>query len=267
MRVTECGHERERGVLSREWVRDAPGLWLVAVFLAGCGGGSAAIPTQPIESYQFQQAQGGVRVAVEPLFRPEQTAARFRGGEDFSGQGLLPIQVVIENGNPEEIRVNPRDFRLIRPNGESEISLSPQDAFEIVKLGWGWWAFLPVLGTGPSAYRNEVRLKDIEGLALQETAIPAGKSASGFVYFSIRAGETNLAGTRVILSLQGPEGRELTYEIPIAGRRDIPGSSMQPETAGAPTPSRSAPADPTTPQPPLRIEGAGGGVIIRSPSP
>jgi hypothetical protein len=203
---------------------------------------------------------------VDPLFRPEQMAATFRGGEDFSGQGLLPIQVMIENGNPAEIQVNPRDFRLIRPNGESEISLSPRDAFEIVKLGWGGWAFLPILGTGPTAYRNEVRLKDIEGLALPETAIPSGKSASGFVYFPIKAGETNLAGTRVILSVQGPVGRELTYEIPIAGRRDVPGASVPPETAGAPTPSRSAPSDPTTPQAPIRIEGAGGGVIIRSPS-
>ena len=264
MRVTECGHETGRGMPARDRVRGAAGLWLVAVLLAGCGGGPASIPVQPIESYQFRQAQGGVRVAVEPLFRPEQTAATFRGGEDFSGQGLLPIQVMIENGSPAEIRVNPRDFRLIRPNGENEISLSPREAFEMVKLGWGWWAFLPVLGTGPTAYRNEVRLKDIEGLALQEATIPAGKSANGFVYFEIREGETNLAGNRVTLSIQGPEGRRLTYEIPIAGRTDIAPSSARSTQPSAPT--ASGPSSPTQSREPTVIHGAGGGVIISSPS-
>jgi hypothetical protein len=245
-------------------VRDAAGLWLVAVFLVGCGGGPAAIPTQPIESYQFRQAQGGVHVALDPFINPEQTGAAFHGGEEFLAQGLLPIQVLIENDSPAEVRVNPADFRLIRPNGESEISLSPHDAFDVVKVGWGFWAFLPVLGTGPSAYRNEVRQKDIEGLALEETTIPAGKSANGFVYFEVREGETNLAGHRVTLSIQGPEGRKLTYEIPIGGRTDIASPSERSTQPSAPT--APAPSSPTQSREPTVIHGTGGGVIIRSPS-
>src|SRR3990172_3843285 len=67
VRVSECGHETGRGMPSRDWVRGAAGLWLVAVFLAGCGGGPAAIPTQPIESSQFRQTEDGVRAALVPL--------------------------------------------------------------------------------------------------------------------------------------------------------------------------------------------------------
>lgn len=253
-----------RGMSLREWLRAATGLWLVAVFLSGCGGGQAAISTQPIESYQFQQAQGGVRVAVDPIFTLDRTQATFRGGEDFPEQGLLPIQVIIENGSAGEIRVDPGDFRLARPNGESEIALSPRDAFEMVKLGWGWWAFLPVLGTGPSAYRNEVRLKDIESWALQKATIPAGRSAHGFVYFPLREGEKSLNGSRVIWSLQGPTGREMTYEIPVGGQRDIPTPTSRPETAAPAKPPASPAA--TQSREPTVIHGTGGGVIIRSPS-
>ena len=95
-------------------------------------------------------------------------------------------------------------------------------------------------------------------------SLTPGRSATGFVYFSLREGEVNLAGQRIAFPLQGPATREMTYEIPIAGRRDIPTPASRPETAPPAKPSVSS--DPTAPQAPIRTEGAGGGVIIRSPS-
>jgi len=214
-----------------------------------------------MDAYEFRQTQGGIRVAVVPFFTVDRTRAAFRGGEDFPEKGLLPVQVIIENGSSGDIQVDPRDFRLVRGSDRSEIALSSYDAFCMVKLSVGWWGVgAGFVGGSVPAYRNEARQRDIEARELRETAIPPGKSATGFVYFALEENEKSLAGSRVILPLKGPAGRELVYNIPVAGRRDIPGPPKSPEPAGSPA-SSVPPA-----QSPSRTEGAGGGVIIRSPA-
>ena len=236
-------------------------LWLIVTAAVGCARTPAAIPTQAMGAYEFRQIQSSVSVAVDPYFTVDRSQAAFRGGEDFPEKGLLPIQVIIENGSSQDIQVDPRVFRLIRESGRSEIALSSYEAFSKVKLSVGWWALGTVyVGGSVPAYRNEGRQGDIEARELKETTIAPGKSATGFVYFALEENEKNLAGSRVTLSLKRPAGRELIYDIPLAGRRDIPVPSKSPEPSGSSTP----PVPPT--QSPSRTEGAGGGVIIRSPA-
>jgi hypothetical protein len=238
---------------------------VLTVLAAACSSAPVAIPPQAVETYQFQQILGGVRVAVDPFFTVERTRGAFRGGEEFPEKGLLPVQVVIENGSADDVRVDPRGFRLVRANGQAEIPLSPYDAFSMVRLSVGWWGLgAGFVGGSVPAARNEGRMKDIEARAMQETTVPPEKSASGFVYFPLREGEVNLAGYRVVFPLQGSAKREMIYEIPISGRRDLPTPASRPETATPAKPPVSS--DPTAPQAPIRTEGAGGGVIIRSPS-
>jgi hypothetical protein len=214
-----------------------------------------------MDAYEFRQTQGSVRVAVDPFFTVDRTRAAFQGGEDFPEKGLLPVQVIIENGSAGDIQVDPRDFRLVRGSARSEIPLSSYDAFSMVKLSVGWWALgAGFVGGSVPAYRNEARQRDIEARELRETTIAPGKSATGFVYFALEGNEKSLAGSRVILPLKGAGGRELVYDIPITGRRDIPVPPKSPEPTGSSTPS----VPPT--QSPSRTEGAGGGVIIRSPA-
>jgi hypothetical protein len=227
------------------------------------------LSTLPIEAYEFRQTRGGVRVAVDPFFTVERTRGTFRGGEDFPEKGLLPVQVIIENGSTGDIQVSPRDFRLVRPNGRSETALSAYDAFAVVRLPVGWWGLgAGFVGGSVPAYRNEGRVKDIEARELREATVPAGKSASGFVYFALPENELNLAGSHVVFPLKGPGNRELVYEIPIAGRRDIPVPPKSAKTGGpGSAPSESVPSGSTVPQDPTRTEGTGGrGVIIRSPA-
>jgi len=217
-----------------------------------------------METYEFQQRRGGVRVAVDPFFTLARIQATFRGGEDFAGNGLLPVHVAIENGSPGDIRVDPKVFRLVRRNGETEVALSTYEAFAKVRVGVGWWWVGGHVGASVPAAQNDTRQKDIETHALQEKAVPPGGSASGFVYFALHEGENDLAGTRIVFLIQGPASEEMSYEIPMAGHRDRPTSPKQPEAAGTAAPS--VPKESQT-QTPLRIEGAGGrGVIIRSPS-
>ncbi len=241
-------------------------LCLLALMAGGCSGVSPMVPAQPMESYAFRQTQAGVRVAVDPFFTVERTREAFTGGEEFPEKGLLPVQVVIENGSSEEIQVSPREFRLARQDGRAEGALLPDEAFAMVKLPVGWWGLgAGFVGGSVPAYRNEARQRDIESRELREATIPGGRSATGFVYFAIPENAPDLAGRRVVFPIQGPGGRELIYDVPIAGRRDIPGPAQSAGTARTPPPSPAAPGQ-ASPQGPIRIEGTGGGVIIRSPS-
>ncbi len=240
-------------------------LWLCLVSLVamGCSRTPAVVPFQSIETYEFRQSQGGVRVAVDPFFTVDRIQRTFSGGEEFPEKGLLPVQIIIENGSPGEIQVNPQDFRLVRPNGRAETALPAYDAFAMVKLSVGWWGLgAGFIGGSVPAYRNEGRLRDIEARELRGTPIAPGKVASGFVYFAVPENEVDLGGSRVVFLVKAPANRALLYEVAIAGRRDIPVPPKPSETVGPP--GRSGP----TPQDPSRTEGAGGqGVIIRSPSP
>ncbi len=245
--------------------RDVTWFWLVLLFPAGCSTAPAVIQTKPIEAYEFRQTQGGVRVALDPYFTVERTRLAFRGGEGFPESGLLPVQVNIENGGREEVKLSPRDFRLIRPKSRVEPPLSASEAFSLTRLQVGWWAAVPILGPSSVAVRNEPRQKDLEARELREGSVAPGASTSGFVYFRLDQEDSDLAGSVVVAVLRTAGDRELTYEIPIEGRRDIP-VPANPAAASASQPGRSPASSGQGTQAPTRIEGTGGGVIIRSPS-
>jgi len=240
-------------------------LWLLALLPVGCSRAPAVVPAQPVEAHQFRLARGGVSVGVDPYFTTDRLVQTFRGGDKFSESGVLPVQVTIENRSRGEVTIDPRDFRLLRPNSAGDAPLTAQDAFTLVKIRIRYWALLPIVGDSVTAARNEPILKDLESRELKETTIPSGGLTTGFVYFQLPEEQRNLEGTLVGVVVKGPSGQDLTYAIPIEGRRDIPISAAPTQSAGSPPPSKPLPLDPKVPSSPLRIEGAGGGVIIRSP--
>lgn len=252
----------------RRMIKRLAGLWLLGLLVVGCSHTPLPIPPQSVESYPSRQAQAGVQVAVDPYFTQDRLQVAFSGGDEFSQNGLLPVRVIIENGSPGAIQVDPRAFRLVRPDGTMELALSPQDALALIKKSMGWWAMGgAVIGAPASAYQNEGRQKSLEARALKEDTLREGGSATGFVYFSLSEREMNLARYRVIFAVVGPGDKALTFEVPIEGRRDLPGPSGRAETAEQSKPPVQTPIDPRNPQSPTRIEGFGGrGVIIRSPA-
>jgi hypothetical protein len=214
-----------------------------------------------VETYGLYQNVSQVAVAVDPLFTAERARAVFPGGETFVEQGLLPIQVVIENRSPQTVRAAWSDFQIVRPGARPEGSMSAQDAFSMVKPPVGWWAALPVLGPSASAVRNSDWLKQFESRALKDIPVPPGGAANGFVYFYSPEGEKDLAGSRVAFVLRSDSGEDRRFEIPLQGRRDMLGPVPRQALPTAPG------ARPGTPSEiPTRVEGAGGGVIIRSPA-
>jgi len=235
------------------------GVGLLTLAAMGCSG-PATVSVQPIDAYPLRQALGQVTVAVDPLFTKERASASFPGGEAFEEQGLLPIQVMIENGSRQAVRAERADFRLIRANGQADVALSVHDAFAMVKPPVGWWAALPILGPTASAALNTDWQKQFEARSLKDTPIRPEGSATGLVYFYFPETDKNLAGSRVVFVLRSESGEERTFDIALQGRRDIPGQGAGGESA----PGMSRPSQPR--EIPTRIEGAGGGVIIRSPA-
>jgi hypothetical protein len=235
-------------------------MWLMVVVLAtGCAS-NATVQNQPISSYEARQVQGGVQVALDPYFQEDRAKQVFSTADQFSEAGLLPVQVLIQNGSARQVKVDPVNFLLVRPNGQQGISLSAQDAFSMVRKAVGLWALFPIVGQSAVGIQNDQRLREFEGRALREVEIQPDQSASGFVYFQLPPSESNLAGSRVLCVLHAGGGKELNYEIQLAGRRDAPPQASAP--APKPPASRSTP---TTPGGPIIIEGTGGkGVIIKS---
>jgi hypothetical protein len=248
---------------SRDWVRGAAGLWLVAVFLAGCGGGPAAIPTQPTESSQFRQTEDGVRAALVPVLTAASAQAFFRGGEELLANGIVPVQVVIDNGSRDAVRVAPGTFRLVGQRSDGQ-GISAAEAYGMVRRRVGLWGVLGPIGGIVPGLQDKGLQDDLEARALKESSIPADESRTGFIYFVLRLGETDLAGSHVLFTLRDSGGRDLEFDIPIAGRMDVAAPSV---TSTQPfAPKAPAPPAPTQSREPTVIHGTGGGVIIRSPS-
>lgn len=248
-----------RHVMLRFLAWNTIGVGLLMLAAMGCSG-PATVSVQPIDTYPSRQVLGQVTVAVDPLFSKERASADFPGGEAFEEQGLLPVQVMIENGSREAVRAERADFRLVRANGQTEVALSVHDAFAAVKPPVGWWAALPILGPSASAVRNTDWQKQFEARSLKDTPIRPTGSAAGLVYFYFPEADKNLAGSRMVFVLRSESGEERTFDIPLQGRRDIPGQGTRGESA----PGMSRPSQPR--EIPTRVEGAGGGVIIRSPA-
>lgn len=235
------------------------GACCLALMMVGCSSDMAGT-VQSVDAYPLRQTLGGVKAALDPLFSKEKAGASFPGGEAFALQGLLPIQVLIENGSQQAVRADRADFRLIRPNGQTDVALSTQDAFSLVKPPVGWWAAMPILGPSASALRNADWYKQFESRALKDTPIAPTGSAIGLVYFPFPESEQDLTGTRVGFVLRADSGEERSFEIPLQGRRGMLGPGPEADA------SRPASRPVQTPQVPTRVDGVGGGVIIRSPS-
>jgi hypothetical protein len=237
----------------------------MALLVVGCFA-PAKVPTLPVEAQQFQLRRGRISVGVDPYFTTERVVQTFRGGDNFAGSGVLPVQVTIENGSGGEISVDPRDFRLAHPNSQVDLPISAESAFSLVKIRVQYWAILPIVGPSVTAARNEPILKDLETRELQEGKISPGGTTMGFVYFQVPEGLRNLAGNVMVVVVKDPSSQNLIFEIPIQGQRDLPASPTPSAAAESAPPPKPVPLDPKNPKGPVLIEGAGGGVIIRSPA-
>ena len=172
---------------------------------------------KPAASYPHHQTSEKVTIAVEPMETDEQTREAF-GKVNPWRYGVLPVLLVIQNDGPNAIRVDRLKLTYTLPDSKKIEATPAQDVRFIhgTKAPRG----LPSPTGGikiAKAPKNPLAEWEIEGRAFAAKMLPAGQSASGFVYFQVP--QTSLAASVIISGLEDAvSGKELYYfEIPMSG--------------------------------------------------
>jgi hypothetical protein len=133
--------------------------------------------------------------------------------------GVLPVLLVIQNDGPDAIKVDRIKLIYSLPDGKRIEATPAQD----VRFIHGTQApnRLPGPAGGITIKRtpkNPLAEWEIEGRAFAAKMVPAGQSASGFVYFQVA--QSSAAASVYVSGLEDPvSGKELYFfEIPMSGR-------------------------------------------------
>ena len=171
---------------------------------------------KPADAYPHRQTSEKLTIAVQPFETDEQASNAF-GKLNPWRYGVLPVLVVMRNDGPDAIKIDRIKFGYTQPDGKTIEATPAQD----VKFIQGAQAPKRLPGQiGIPIKRNQknpLAEWEIEGRAFSARMLPAGQSASGFVYFQV---EQNSAAASVAISgLENPvTGKELFYfEIPLSG--------------------------------------------------
>ena len=168
----------------------------------------------PAASYQHHQTNDKVTIGVEPFTTPDQAKTAF-GKLNPYPYGILPVLVVIQNDGDQTIRLDHLKAEYVGAGG-NRVEATPAKDIRYLYSSGKKPTVIPG-PTGPVALKpkkNPLDVWEIEGRALVAAVLPAGQSASGFLYF-----QTGLHATAsVYLSglTEAGTGKELLFfEIPL----------------------------------------------------
>jgi hypothetical protein len=193
---------------------------LLAVSIAaalGADNDKAPFQAKAAATYPHHQISEKVTIAAEPMQTDEQTAEAF-GKVNPYRYGLLPVLIVIQNDGPDAIRVDRLKLSYTLPD-RTRIEATPAQDVRFIR-GPDQPRGLP----GPTggirikkAPKNPLAEWEIEGRAFAAKMVPAGQSASGFVYFQVP--QSSAAASVYISGLvDAVTNKELYYfEIPMSG--------------------------------------------------
>jgi hypothetical protein len=194
---------------------------LLAVSISAAWGADnekSKFEVKPAADYPHHQTSEKVTIAAEPMETDEQTRDAF-GKVNPYRYGILPVLLVIQNDGPDAIKVDRVKLIYSLPDGERIEATPAQD----VRFIHGTRA--PNRLPGPAGGivikrtpKNPLAEWEIEGRAFAAKMVPAGQSASGFVYFQVA--QSSAAASVLISGLVDPvSGKELYFfEIPMSGR-------------------------------------------------
>jgi hypothetical protein len=168
-------------------------------------------------AYPHHQTSEKITIAAEPMETDEQTREAF-GKVNPYRYGVLPVLIVIQNDGPDAIKVDRMKLTYELPDHSRIEATQAQD----VRFIHGTTApnRLPGPAGGVTIKRtpkNPLAEWEIEGRAFAAKMIPAGQSASGFVYFQVE--QSSAAASVYISGLADPvSGKELYFfQIPMSG--------------------------------------------------
>jgi hypothetical protein len=163
----------------------------------------------PASSYAHRQTNDKVTIGVDPYSSEDKIKTAFGKLNPYQ-YGILPVLVVIQNDGGKAIRLDHLKAEYVGPGGD-RVEATP--AKEIKYLNGGK---RPTTIPGPLTpkKKNPLDVWEIEGRALAAEMLPAGNTASGFLYF-----QTGLHSTATIYlsgMVEAGTNRELLYfEIPL----------------------------------------------------
>jgi hypothetical protein len=171
----------------------------------------AAFHPPPLAALEHRQTNAQLTIGADPYVAPEKVKTAF-GKLDPYQYGVLPVLVVIQNDGDKTIRLDKLKAEYVGPNRD-RVDATPAKDVRFLR-----GPNRPSVVPGPigkiSSKKNPLDAWEIEGRALAAEMLPAGQSASGFLYF-----ETGLQrGATVYLSglTEAATGKELLYfEIPL----------------------------------------------------
>lgn len=196
---------------------------IAGVSIAGAIGVSAAadkentkFEVRPAASYPHHQTSEKITIAAQALQTDEETHDAFGKVNPFR-YGVLPVLVVIQNDSPDALKVDRMKLVYTLPD-RTKVEATPAQDVRYLHSKEPRGVQAPTAGL-PIKHtpKNPLAEWEIEGRAFAAKMIPAGQSASGFVYF--QAPQTSAAASVYISGLEDPvTGKELYYfEIPMSG--------------------------------------------------
>jgi hypothetical protein len=165
----------------------------------------------PLAALDHRQTNAQVTIAVDPYASPDKAKTAF-GKLDPYQYGILPVLVEIQNDSGKTIRVDKLSAEYVGPHGD-RVEATPAKDVRYLR-----GPNRPSVVPGPigkiSSRKNPLDAWEIEGRAFAAEMLPAGQSASGFLYF-----QTGLQrGATIYLNglTEAASGKELFYfEIPL----------------------------------------------------
>jgi hypothetical protein len=195
-------------------------LALLLVSIPAVSGGDNDKPrfeVKPAASYPRHQTSEKVTVAAQALETDEETHEPF-GKVNPYRYGVLPVLLVIQNDGPDAIRVERMKLEYTLPDGAHVEATPAQDVRFLDGVRQPKTINGPVGVKIRREPKNPLAEWEIEGRAFAARMIPAGQSASGFVYFQVA--KTSAAASVYVSGIENAvSGKELYYfEIPMSGK-------------------------------------------------
>ncbi len=167
--------------------------------------------------YPHRQASEKVTIAVQPYVTDDEAKEPF-GKVNPWRYGVLPVLVVIQNDSPHAIRLDKARFTYDLPDGSKVEAMPAADVRFIMGAKKPRQISGPIGVVLPKGGKNPLNEWAIEGRALAAKMIPAGESASGFVYFQTPE-QSDAASVYITGLTDAVTNQELFYyEIPLSGK-------------------------------------------------
>lgn len=196
----------------------------VLVACAGCASYTpTSVPIPQAGAMPAWRTEGAVAVGADPYTQLERQEAVFGG--DLNKEGVIPIQVFLQNQGDRRLLVRPSDMVLVLPDGSqmnpagataTAAKLESSGGVIASTIAFGIVGYLVAASAADKA--RTARLEDYRRKELQDTKLEKNASIHGFVYFIPPPGTPAFTeSTLVVRVVDSEELTSLVVHLPLHG--------------------------------------------------